>query len=312
MYTYSNGKYVFRAHGDQLGATMLLLGCTWSVHFYLLGPITLTWIFFSSSILFGACVCALVGAALRDPGILQRQPASELLQCMTTTAWSLRHKVNQIHGSHQALAIYEYLRRSLPFTIKDRINFCPTCQIIRPPRTKHCRYCNNCVAVFDHHCPWLGTCIGRRNYTFFICFIVIVLISIAYICAHATLSIHQCRLHHSGCVVGDSARKVLAGMTIVWCVVPGSLLGILLTFHLHLMWRKQTTNEYLRSEYRPQDSRAGQRVCTEIITSIVEPSQISLCAITRLKRGRLNSVQGKISILKAFMTKPRGECIPVT
>jgi len=33
--------------------------------------------------------------------------------------------------------------------------------------TKHCSYCNKCVSDFDHHCKWLNTCVGGKNYKLF-------------------------------------------------------------------------------------------------------------------------------------------------
>ena len=52
------------------------------------------------------------------------------------------------------------------------LKLCETCLIYRPPRTVHCNVCDCCVRGFDHHCLWLGTCIGYRNYLSFQAYII--------------------------------------------------------------------------------------------------------------------------------------------
>ena len=56
-------------------------------------------------------------------------------------------------------------------TTTNRLSWCKTCKILRPPRSFHCEYCDVCIEVHDHHCPWVGTCVGLRNVRHFIGFI---------------------------------------------------------------------------------------------------------------------------------------------
>jgi len=56
-----------------------------------------------------------------------------------------------------------------PLNEHDR--FCETCNVIRSAKAKHCSICNNCVNGFDHHCPWVGTCVAQRNLRYFVGFV---------------------------------------------------------------------------------------------------------------------------------------------
>jgi len=40
------------------------------------------------------------------------------------------------------------------------IRYCENCDLYRIIRSKHCYKCGICVPRFDHHCFWVGGCIG--------------------------------------------------------------------------------------------------------------------------------------------------------
>ncbi|GAB2234169.1 hypothetical protein Drorol1_Dr00003407 [Drosera rotundifolia] len=42
----------------------------------------------------------------------------------------------------------------------DNYKFCNFCKKPKPPRAHHCRSCGMCVLDMDHHCPFIGNCVG--------------------------------------------------------------------------------------------------------------------------------------------------------
>jgi hypothetical protein len=63
---------------------------------------------------------------------------------------------------------------------KNSVRYCLKCKKFKPDRAHHCKFCNCCTLKMDHHCPWVGNCIGFRNYKFFLNMIFYALVNSAY------------------------------------------------------------------------------------------------------------------------------------
>ena len=48
---------------------------------------------------------------------------------------------------------------------------CTTCCSIRKDRPYHCESCDLCITECDHHCIWIGKCVGKNNYVIFYLFV---------------------------------------------------------------------------------------------------------------------------------------------
>ena len=92
--------------------------------------------------------------------------------------------------------------------------YCHSCRAPKPPRSKHCRTCDRCVAHFDHHCPWLGSCIGLRNRVPFYLFVSALVIDLHCLAALAIVTSIRAR----------SVDAAVAALRALWRLVAGSAL----------------------------------------------------------------------------------------
>ncbi|VEV58984.1 palmitoyltransferase DHHC4, putative [Plasmodium vinckei vinckei] len=178
-----------------------------------------------------------------DPGIIPRQ--SSVLNLYDAI-------IDQYRGA-QPPKQKEVLINGVFYKLK----YCYTCNIYRGIRTVHCSICDNCVEKFDHHCPWVGNCIGARNYKYFIYFIfnLYILICITLGASIYKLTICMNILSNKGynsekifihiwAMATDSIILIIYTILTLWFVIG------LLCYHIYTIVTNQTTYEQIKTFYQ--------------------------------------------------------------
>ena len=206
----------------------------------------------------------LARASLSDPGIIPRQKA---MPFNTNMRYPFRkHMLLTGQGTHLV-----------------ETPFCRTCQIYRPAgcspqtnhRTVHCVECDACIQEFDHHCPWISNCVGKRNYTSFFCFLCAVFVDALSMLIFGFILVREAKQNG-----GIASYGEVVVFLVVCPVVLVAILGVtvLKAYHwLFVLCKNQTTYEQIKQKY--------QRY-------IVKPNQLSL------RTSRVQNVKRRLKLTK--------------
>lgn len=187
-------------------------------------PAILLWIATLASLLCTACT---------EPGIIQREDPKRGFDGEAGIPPKLEQIVNGVK-------VYQ--------------RWCGTCKIYRPPRSKHCVFCNNCIQRFDHHCPWVSNCIGIRNYRYFLAFLFSCFALASYVLGVMLLMLIS--------AAGDSQEFFLEdfvvnfGLDLVLILYTACMLiplASLVGYHMWLVTSNVTTNEHMTRAYEMQN-----------------------------------------------------------
>ena len=76
---------------------------------------------------------------------------------------------------------------------REKYSFCKKCGIWKnmDKNVYHCFDCDVCIEGYDHHCPWTGKCIAKKNVNIFYIFLVSILAAFGYFVTALTHAQHN-------------------------------------------------------------------------------------------------------------------------
>lgn len=121
--------------------------------------------------------------------------------------------------------------------------FCKKCQAQKPDRAHHCSTCRRCVLKMDHHCPWLATCVGLRNYKPFLLFLIYTSL-FCWVCLAVSATWVWSEMLSDG-----QYQDTLMPVNYILLAVLSGIIGLVLTgftaWHIYLACNGRTTIESL-------------------------------------------------------------------
>ena len=179
----------------------------------------------------------------------------------------------------------------------QKYKICSTCNIIRPLRASHCGICDNCVTKLDHHCPWIGTCVGKRNYHYFFFFLIFLnltqifvgIFSLIYISTRIAFDVKYYKKHNlfKGKEIQVSFGNVVVAIWLI-CYVSITMIFTtgLLIFHINIIKYDKTTREDLKKLFLNPFLNPYQRDIKKNKKNILLPNNKRTSILDELKNNK--------------------------
>lgn len=141
--------------------------------------------------------------------------------------------------------------------VKDQPRWCSRCKRAKPPRAHHCSACNVCVLKMDHHCPWMGNCVGLFNHGHFVRFcvyVVLCLVSSVLAVIQWMIDGYRYRWLYVQSLSSDW-RLVLVVFASSTAIGVTIFVGVLAGYHMHAIAINKTTIEAMEESRLLQQLR---------------------------------------------------------
>ena len=146
-----------------------------TIHIALIGSLTITtvlirlldgesvWFY----LLFPALIAANWAQFMRHPSYVEltdrpENGVSRYPQLAPSECATIRPSAADVHG--------RLMDPAPRYQIADGVHFCRRCAFHVPACSHHCPLCRRCIRLRDHHCFFLGACVGRDNMVYFLSF----------------------------------------------------------------------------------------------------------------------------------------------
>ncbi|RDX73955.1 putative protein S-acyltransferase 7, partial [Mucuna pruriens] len=204
----------------------------------------------------------------RDPGIVPRNAHPPMLDEYEGSA--------NINNEQTPRPHFPRSKEVIVNGVSVKIKYCDTCMLYRPPRCSHCSVCDNCVERFDHHCPWVGQCIGLRNYRFYYMFVLSATLLCLYVHGFCWVYIKKIMNSEEISIWKAMIKTPASVALIIYSFISVWFVGGLTVFHTYLISKNQSTYENFRYRYDQQVNPYDKGVAEnfkEIFFSAIPPSR---------------------------------------